>query len=182
MSASNLPHRRWSSTLSNPLLLLLNPLGSMIDISEERNIQLLLNIFNKTHWTNTQNTNKKMPIHFFIQFAVQQRRQDVRLHGALMNTPPWSERLRGGFTCCEGAFSHWLGPFFFSFFFYKAFEAIFISMYIHCQHVFIIRLKPFALLDITFILLSIWLISSAFWRHDHVPTLGEKAFLSFFNI
>lgn len=42
-------------------------------LKEEKHTLLLLDIFIKTHSTNTQNTKKEMTIHFFIHFAVQHR-------------------------------------------------------------------------------------------------------------
>lgn len=50
--------------------------------------------------------------------------------------------------CNKGAFCQGL---------FVAFEAMLISMYIHRYHIFNIRLKPFFLTDITFILTSVWL-------------------------
>lgn len=79
------------------------------------------------------------------------------------------------FTCC--AFAATKVPFVRVFF--VAFEAMLISMYIHCYHIFNIRLKPFFFLtDITFILTSVWLHfigALCFWRHLMVTTpLREK--------
>lgn len=101
-------------------------------LKEESHTLLLLDIFIKTHSTNTQNTKKKMTIHFFIHFAVQHR------HGGL-NVAPSSLSISASvkWTVLSAA-SHavhslqqrcllsFIGAF--------SFEAILKSMYIHCQH------------------------------------------------
>lgn len=53
-------------------------LHSSADSLQGKNHTMLLlsRRFIKTHWTNTQNTNKKMTIHFFIQFAIQHKYQN----------------------------------------------------------------------------------------------------------
>lgn len=174
MSASNLSQRRWwSSTQGQPFIVVVD--SSWLHYwrecffkgmeKEERCRQLLLNIFIKTHWTNTQNTNKKMTIHFFLQLAVQHRR-----HASLK----WTVFMEASHAVKVPFLIGWG---FFFLFLHKAFEAILISMYIHCQHVFF-----FLLLDWRFSLYwtlhSYWLqfdwIHLRFWCHDHLPILGEK--------
>lgn len=52
--------------------------------TRERNhtVLLLSRRFIKTHWTNTQNTNKKMTIHFFIQLLYSTNIRTITLLGA----------------------------------------------------------------------------------------------------
>lgn len=124
---------------------------------------------------------KRWQFTFFHSMAIQHKYQNhntawsslsvnARHAGASPRSEPsWQTLHMLCIRCNKGAFCQGL---------FVAFEAMLISMYIHCYHIFNIRLKPFFLTDITFILTSVWLHfigALRFWRRLMVTTpLREK--------